>query len=170
MKLLRSWLAQQNFEYVVRNIKYANAKSNAVNAGAAPGKGSNYRNYLAKALREDFGLSFKEDLEALNSSKEEAHKRELELKQIQESQANKLHQEQKDIEQARVYQESLFPKDLQTLREEALKSLDTQQQSLVLRKTPGSEMLVKMAMNRVSMTRMKISQPPLFEKEKFQQS
>ena len=169
-RLVLEYLNKFDFDYVVRNIEYTNAKSNAVNVGAALGKGSNYRNYLAKALRADFGLPFKEDLEALNSSKEAARKREIELKQIQESQADKLRQEQKDIEQARIYQESLSTKDLQNLRKEALESLDPQHKDLVLNKATGSEMLLKMAMNRLCLKRLHINPPIPAEKEKTQES
>jgi len=164
-RLLKIWAEKQDYDYVARNIEYANAKSNAVNAGAAPGKGSNYRNYLAKALREDFGLPFKEDLEALNASKEKAQQREAEIKKIQKNQADQMRREQKDMDRARAHQDTLSTVDLRSLREEAFESLNEQQRNLVLQKATGSEMIIKIAMNRICLSRIKRIQPELFEQE-----
>jgi len=164
-KLLIQFLEKSGIAYVARNIEYANAKSNAVTAGSAPGKGSNYRNYLAMALRGDFGLPFKEDLEAAKTVQADNHQKEAELAKAQEEQINRARIDQENMDRAKAYQEKLPEKAVAQLREEAFESLDDQQKSLVLRKTPGSEMLLKLAITRICMARMKTSQLGLFEKE-----
>lgn len=158
-KALSVWLKKSGFDYVARNIEYANAKSNAVNAGAALGKGSNYRNYLALALRGDFGLPFKEDMEAANTDKEAFDKREAALAEARDSEKEQARIGQENMNRARVYQQSLSSESLAKIREEALDSLDAQQRNLILRKTPGAEMLLKIAMTKVCLARMHISSP-----------
>ena len=168
-RLLVSYLEKTDVEYVIRNIEYANAKSNAVNAGAAPGKGSNYRNYLAKALQADYGLPFKEDLEALNASQEKARAREKEIKRIQKQEAEQKEREQDDLKRVKVYQENLSAKALQALREEAFEKLPEDQKNMVLQKTPGSGMLLKLAMKNICLDRMHITQPELFSTQTGQE-
>ena len=156
-RLLLSYLDSHDLEYVTRNIAYANAKSNAVNKGVSHGKGSNYRNYLAMALRADFGLPFKEDLEAAKATQLVKKQKEAELAGIQQREMEKARLDQQNMERAKVYQESLSLTAVEQLREEAFESLDAQQKSLVLRNTPGSEMLIKIAMTHICISRMHLS-------------
>lgn len=165
-KLLLRYLATSGLDYVARNIEYANAKSNAVNANIAIGKGSNYRNYLALALRADFGLPFKEDMETAKTDQEASRRREAALAAIRNTGQEEARVGQENMDRARIFQQNLAPEALAQLREEAFDSLDDQQKSLVLRKIPGSEMLLKIAMTKVCMTRMHISPTELPENEK----
>lgn len=157
-RLVLSYLEGRGVEYVARNIAYANAKSNAVNHGVSKGRGSNYRNYLAIALHADFGLPFIEDLEAQKATQAVQKRKEAELADIQQREMEKVRRDQENMEIAGKYQKQLAPAELAQLREEAFDSLDDQQKSLVLRNTPGSEMLLKIAMTHICMARMKV--PP----------
>lgn len=161
-RLLAGFLKRKDFDYVARNIQYANARSNAVTKGASWGKGSNYRNYLAMALERDFGLPFKEDLEVSQSNQATNRQRETELARMKEAEMNKIRQDQENMDRARIYQESLTPETLIKLREEAFDTLDPQQKALVLQKVPGAEMLIKFAMTHICLKRMNITQPDLF--------
>lgn len=154
-RLLLSYLETNGLDYVARNIAYANAKSNAVNHGISRGRGSNYRNYLAFALRSDFGLPFKEDLEAEKANQGVLKQKEAELAGIQQREMEIVRRDQQNMELAKSYQERLSPAALSQLREEAFDALDDQQKSLVLRNTPGSDMLLRIAMTRISISRMR---------------
>jgi len=155
--LLKTWLKNKDFDYVVRNIKYANASSNAVNPGVSQGKGSNYRNYLAKALVEDFGLAAKDDQEARQAQEEKTRQEKkaaaLAARQVQE----KNQREQEDRDRARVYRASLPPEALEALKAEALAGMNPANRATVARKGLGSEILLLIAMNKICLERMKIT-------------
>ncbi len=158
-KLLVGCLKKSGFEFVARNIAYANDKSNASTASAAFGKPANYRNYLAKALHGDFGLAYQEDQSARRIAEEERRQAEKAVAHERKLQEDKHRIERENQERARVYQESLTPESLAALRDEALARLDPQQQELVRRKGHGAELLLKLSMTRICLERMKLSQP-----------
>lgn len=156
-KIIQSAYDRYGFDYVARNIEFANQRSNAVKPGTTSSKGSNYRNYLAKALQGDFGLAYQEDREAIE---------ELRRKQQEESDAalaaarrerEEREREQELAERARIFRQSLTPEALELLREEAMSRLDEAHRNLVLRKAPGSEMLLKLEMDKICLARMQIS-------------
>lgn len=156
-KLLVQYLEDHGFDYVARNIEYANTGSNAINPGASLGKGSNYRSYLAKALRGDYGLASQEDRETAQAGAEKARqeKEAAEAAARQTKEATEREQENKD--RARVFRQSLTPEALETLRQEALARMDPAHQDLVARKAPGSEIMLKLAMDKICLERMKLT-------------
>ena len=156
-KLLMTWLKKKGFDYVARNIEYANDGSNAVNPGASVGRGSNYRVYLSKALAGDFGLPYKEDNEARLKTETEAQQRAKDEAKAQKAQEAQTEREREDLERARIYQESLSPDALETLKAEAVSRLSQEQCELLNKKTPGSGLMLKMAMSKICLERMKIS-------------
>lgn len=158
-KILAQYLGKRGYDYVSRNVIYTNEKSNASTPGAASGKPANYRNYLAKALQEDFGLAFHEDQEARRAAEEVRRQAEKAAAHERKLHDDKLRIERENHERARVYQESLTPESLAALREEAIARLDPQQQELLRRKGHGSELLLKVSMTRICLERMKLSQP-----------
>ncbi len=157
-KLLAGYLKKSGFEFVARNIAYANDKSNASTTSAAFGKPANYRNYLAKALHGDFGLAFQEDQEVRHAAEEVRRQADKAAAHERKLQEDKLRIERENQERARVYQESLTAESLAILREEALSRLEPQQQELIRRKGAGSELLLKVTMTRICLERMKLSQ------------
>lgn len=157
-KLLAGHLKKSGFDFVARNITYANKKSNASALETASGKPANYRNYLAKALQGDFGLAFQEDQEARRAAKETHRQADKAVAHERKLQEDKLRIERENQERARVYQENLTAEALAILREEAITRLDPQQQELIRRKSAGSELLLKVAMTRICLERMKLSQ------------
>ncbi|MFZ4773726.1 MAG: replication initiation protein [Terrimicrobiaceae bacterium] len=154
-KLLKTWLEKQGFDYVVRNIEYANDGSNAVNPGASRRRGSNYRVYLAKALAGDFGLPYKEDKEVKQKAEAEAKQKTREAVNAKKQRDEQAQKEKEDIEKARIYQKSLSPEELANLREEAISQMTPQHQEMVKKKAIGSEMMLKIIMVKVSTERMK---------------
>ncbi len=156
-RILKHWLEKKRFDYVARNIEYANVGSNAVNPNAGSKKGSNYRVYLEKSLKGDFGLARKEDNQAREVVEEK-------LRQEREAQAKKqkLQEdldriERENQDRARVFQENLSSEALITLREEAFSRLTPSQQELVQRKSPGTERLLKITMTKICLERMNLS-------------
>ncbi len=160
-KILSQYLEKHGHDYVARNIIYTNEKSNASIPTAKPEKPANYRNYLVKALHGDFGLAFQEDREtrlAIEVERRNAEKAEAREQKLQE---DKLRIERENQDRARVYLENLTAESLAFLREEALSRLEPQQQELIRRKSPGSELLLKVAMTRICLERMKLSHTPV---------
>ncbi len=104
---------KQGYNYVARNIKYTNQCSNG-----------NYRAYLAKALKEDWGVSIQED--------EEGEKRiikERECKAIEK--ANCQQQEKELTKQVKEYIGNLSPDEVEDLKIQALKRLESSMQEKV---------------------------------------
>ncbi|HEY9070285.1 MAG TPA: hypothetical protein VIV61_08490 [Candidatus Ozemobacteraceae bacterium] len=132
-KLLAGHLKKSGFDFVARNIAYASEKSNASTSGTASGKPANYRNYLAKALQEDFGLAFQEDQEARRAAEEVRRQADKAAAHERKLQEDKLRIERENQDRARVYQESLTAESLAILIEEALSRLKPQQQELIRR-------------------------------------
>ncbi len=121
---------KHGFDYVARNIRYTNRNC----------KG-NYRAYLNKALKEDWGLAIKEDEE----SKQKVIK-EQERKRQQEREALK---QQKELQsQVREYMETLSPEEMENLREEAIGRLDKETKKDA-EKVGNIEVLVKMEMEEI---------------------
>ncbi len=104
---------KHGFEYAARNIKYTNQCSNG-----------NYRAYLSKALKEDWGISIQED--------EEAEKRiikEMECKAIEKADCQQ--QEKELTKQAKEHIGNLSPDEVEDLKIQALKRLEPSMQEKV---------------------------------------
>ncbi|MBF0503446.1 MAG: hypothetical protein HQM09_25250, partial [Candidatus Riflebacteria bacterium] len=123
-KLLTTWLSKQPFDYVARNIEYSNDSSNEVNPGANLDKGSNYRNYLAKALSGDYGLSHKEDKEVKNKAKEQTNQKARAVAIAEKQQLEQVKNEQENYDRAQIFQQSLAPEALEQLKAEAFSRLN----------------------------------------------
>lgn len=156
-KLLKTWLEKKNFDYIARNIEYANDGSNAVKPGTSAGRGSNYRAYLSKALAGDFGLPYKEDNEAKMKVQAEAQQKAQEAAKAEQENQEQTEKEKEDYERARIFQESLSQDAIENLQAEAFSRLSPEYQDLVSKKTPGSNRLLKLMMNKIVLERMKIS-------------
>lgn len=156
-KILKTWLERESFDYVARNIEYANAGSNAVKFGTSQGKGSNYRAYLSKALAGDFGLPFKEDIETKKKAEVEINRKAKEEAEAQKHLHEQTKREKENLDRARIFQQSLTSEALENLKSEALSRLPAEQQELVKRKTTGSDMILRLMMDRISLERIKVS-------------
>ncbi|MFZ4773738.1 MAG: replication initiation protein [Terrimicrobiaceae bacterium] len=154
-KLLQIWLAKENVDYVARNIEYTNDSSNAVKPGINPRKGINYRNYLSKALINDYGLPHKEDQESAKKIEEAARRKAHEATAAKKEAVEKARIERKDQDLAKAYLASLTPEDRASIQAEAISGLNEQQRELVNQKAIGSKMIVKLAMDAVALQRLK---------------
>lgn len=143
-KLLTEFLLSHGFDYVARNIAYTNDKSNAVKPGTSLLKGSNYRNYLIKALRGDFGLAYQEDTTTVKSLELEARAKveaELQRKTLENT---KIEKERELTLAAREYLKKLDPDELREIEAIAVLSLPPETQKMAME----SRMTAKFAINR----------------------
>ena len=153
-KLIETYLGKENYDYVARNIIYANDKSNAVNPGKNMSKRSNYRNYLKKALKNDFGLAYIEDLEEKKKEKqlqqkaEENRKKEEARKKIAEEAKEKLD------EAIQNYLSSLSKEEHDKLKQEASNRLEGEKKESVLNKKAGSKIILKLEIKQIIKERL----------------
>ncbi|MFZ2956605.1 MAG: replication initiation protein [Candidatus Ozemobacteraceae bacterium] len=155
-KLLSEFFEKHGFDYVARNIEFSNDGSNAVNPGVSLGRGSNYRNYLAKALKGDFGLPSREDQE-IHQAQKEINRQAQEAAVLAARHAQEKSQmEQENKERARVYRQSLTLESQIALREEALSKMEPAKREAVIQKNIGSEILLKIAIDKLCLERMKL--------------
>ncbi len=128
------------FDYVVRNIRYANKNAK-----------SNYRTYLLKALKQDYGLAMQEDEEAkqeLAAQKELAAK-EAQQQEIEEKKRLKLEQER--LKLADLYIESLSEEAKAALQEEAITLMPDDHKDVIINKKIGHAKLLEINMRKVAL-------------------
>jgi len=113
-KALEDSLIKNGFEYVMRNVVYTNEKSSAI---------QNYRAYLVKALNNDYGLAYMEDIQVKNEAEQAKQKTFAEAEKQKQREKNQIDQERESREKARVFIASYAPETLETYAEEARKRL-----------------------------------------------
>ncbi len=133
-KLLLETIKKNDFDYVMRNIIYSNDRSNALKPDAANEKGGNYRVYLSKALRDDYGLAYMEDQQVKKEAEQLKQKTFAEAEQQKQREKNQIDQERENREKARVFIASYAPETLQVYAEEAKKRLSEVSLARYLRK------------------------------------
>lgn len=155
-KLIAENLEKHDFDYVSRNILYTNKNSKAAKPGLQNAKGSNYRNYLSKALKEDFGLAFKEDLEAADSI-EQAQKAKVaaEEQQKREEEA-KIEAEREVALKAKEYLENLDPAQYEVLKKQAIRSLSPEDKEKLFEGRIQADYTVKRAMKKIAAEQLKL--------------
>lgn len=130
---------KHGFDYVIRNIRYTNRNC----------KG-NYRAYLNKALKADWGLAIKEDEDSKQKViKEQAQKRQQEREALKQ---------QKELQnQVREHMETLSTEELETLRKEAIGRLDEETKKDA-DKIGNFEVLVRMEMEEIVGEQLKVKE------------
>jgi hypothetical protein len=99
---------KHGFDYVARNIKYTNRHC----------KG-NYRAYLNKALKEDWGLAIEEDEKRKQKLREEEERQREEQKQKEHEEKLRLDYERYVHHEALRYKKTLSPDEIERIEEEA---------------------------------------------------
>jgi hypothetical protein len=136
LESITNFYKKYGFDYTARNIKYTNQHCNG-----------NYRAYLNKALKEDWGLTIQEEEE----SKQKIIK-EQEYKKQQEQEA--LRQQIELQRQVQEYIKTLSPKKLETLRKEAISQLD--EETKRAGKLFGNlEMLIQFQIEKIVLKKLK---------------
>jgi len=153
-KKLTEHLGKYGFEYVARNIEYANTHSNAINKDKNLQKPSNYRGYLTKSLNNDFGLAFQED-KKMKKEKEELEieqKRILAKQQEAEKAALTLLEEQKEL--AKKHIATLSSAKLEELEHKAIEALEEPMKFIIKNKKTGWKTTLKLKMNELIRNRL----------------
>jgi hypothetical protein len=148
-KLLLEALEKHGFDYVARNIKYANENSNATKPGANLTKGSNYRNYLAKTLKSDFGLAYQEDSEALQLKEQQAKAKEADQKRRQLSENEKIEQERELAIQAKKILQTMTPEETREIETAAILKLSPEMKKMALENRVTAQFAINKAMEKV---------------------
>ncbi|MFZ2957081.1 MAG: replication initiation protein [Candidatus Ozemobacteraceae bacterium] len=129
--------------YVERNIRYTNKY--------AP---ENYRAYLLKALKGDYGLAALEDEETKRYvTAQEIQK----VNEVTTRHAENLHRrkiEQEGQKQARAYIDALTPEAKSDLEREAIAGMDEKIQDIIRTNGMGAKTLMGLAMERVAARRL----------------
>ena len=157
-KLLLEALIKHGFDYVARNIRYANENSNATKPGANLTKGSNYRNYLAKALKNDFGLAYQEDMETVQQK--ENSQKEKQRKQAEQDrlEREKIEREKDLARKAREYMETFSDTALQELKSEAMEKMDPELKEKALKNHVIGNVTIKRAMEKIVIERFLVKE------------
>jgi plasmid replication initiation protein len=148
-KLLLEALEKHGFDYVARNIRYANENSNATKPGANLTKGSNYRNYLAKALKNDFGLAHQEDMEAVQQKENSRKQKQRKQAEQDRLEREKIERERDLANQAKEYMKNFSNQELQELETEAIQTLDPELKEKALKNRVTGNFTIKRAMEKI---------------------
>lgn len=145
LEMIHQAFQRFGFQYVARNIQYSNMNAK-----------KNYRSYLNKALKLDYGLTVEEDEVARRFVETENRKKADDRERQSQVEKAKIQEEQKKISRAKVFLSSLSADALAALKEEAFNNLDEGNKELVIRKSVAAEIIMKIAMNKVALERMKL--------------
>ncbi len=156
--VIQRYLREYDFDFVARNIKYANVKSNAVKPGTNPTKQANYCAYLSKTLAGDFGLPFQENEEVNAAEKDLAEQRRRAAEEVKRKEAERLAEEAKNRAKAEAILQTLSGTTLEELRKQAIERLPAE-----LKTSRHSSMMIKMEMQKLVLEREAGQQPPLQE-------
>lgn len=141
-------LREYGFDFVARNIKYTNVKSNAVKPGAKPGRPGNYGAYLSKALVGDFGLPFQENEDLKTTEKALADLRRQEEEEKRREETKRQAKEAENRAKAETILQALSEDELMELRKQAIERLPPD-----LQKSKFSSMMIKMEMQKIILER-----------------
>ena len=155
--LIQRYLREYGFDFVVRNIKYANVKSNAVKPGTNPTKQANYCAYLSKTLAGDYGLPFQENEEVNAAEKDLAEQRRRAAEEAKRKEAERLAEEAKNRAKAEAILQPLSGNALEELRKQAIERLPAE-----LKTSRYSSVMIKMEMQKMVLER-EAGQQPTFQ-------
>jgi len=158
--LIQRYLREYDYDFVARNIKYTNVKSNAVKPGVNPTRQANYCAYLSKTLAGDFGLPFQENEEANAAEKDLAEQRRRAAEEAKRKEAERQAEEVKSRAKAEAILQTLSGAALEELRKQAVERLPPD-----LQKSRFSSMMVKMEMQKIVLERIAAKPPAPAPKE-----
>jgi hypothetical protein len=107
----------------MRNILYTNDRSNALKPSSASTQDSNYRAYLGKALNDDYGLAFMEDLQAKKETEEIKQRTFEEAEKQKQRELNRIDLKRENRIKAREFMKTFAPETVQNFEQEAVKRL-----------------------------------------------
>jgi hypothetical protein len=134
---------KQGLAYVSRNIQYTNKHAR-----------KNYRPYLLKALRDDYGITMQEDEDAKRQVQINQEKKtgEEAARKAEESRRQQLEMEAKKL--AQNYIAALSPEDRASLERLAVPTITEALQIHVEKKRPGWKIILGLAMEKIATLRL----------------
>ncbi|MFZ4773728.1 MAG: replication initiation protein [Terrimicrobiaceae bacterium] len=144
--IIQRYLREYDFDFVARNIKYTNAKSNAVKPGTNSTRQANYYAYLSKTLAGDFGLPFQENEEVNAAAKAFVEQRRLAEEEAKRKEAERQAREDEDRIKAEAILQTLSESELEALRKQAIENLPPE-----IKTSRYASMMIKMAMQKLVM-------------------
>lgn len=148
-KLVAEAIKKHGTDYVIRNIEYANENSNATKPGANITRGSNYRNYLAKALKGDFGLAYQEDTAAEKLKEQQAKAAAAEQERQKRLEQEKIDRERELTGQARKILETMSSEELKEIELAAISKLPPEMKKMALENRMTAQFAINRAMEKV---------------------
>lgn len=158
--LIQRYLREYDYDFVARNIKYTNVKSNAVKPGVNPTRQANYCAYLSKTLAGDFGLPFQENEEANAAEKDLAEQRRRAAEEAKRKEAERQAEEVKSRAKAEAILQTLSGAALEELRKQAIERLPAE-----LKTSRYSSMMIKMEMQKMVLEQIAAKSPTPAPKE-----
>lgn len=152
--VIQRYLREYDFDFVARNIKYANVKSNAVKPGTNPTRQANYCAYLSKTLAGDFGLPFQENEEVNAAEKDLAEQRRRAAEEAKRKETERQAEAMKNRAKAEAILQTLSGTALEELRKQAIERLPAE-----LKTSQYSSMMIKMEMQKMVLERIP-AEPP----------
>ena len=156
--VIQRYLREYDYDFVARNIKYTNVKSNAVKPGVNPTRQANYCAYLSKTLAGDFGLPFQENEEANAAEKDLAEQRRRAAEDAKRKEAEHQAEEVKNRAKAEAILQTLSGTALEELRKQAIERLPVE-----FKTSRFSSVMIKMEMQKLVLEREAGHQPALQE-------
>lgn len=155
--VIQRYLREYDFDFVVRNIKYANAKSNAVKPGTNPTRQANYCAYLSKTLAGDFGLSFQENEDANATEMALAEQRRRAAEEAKRKEEARQAEDARNRETADAILQTLSGDELEVLRAQAIERLPAD-----IKTSRFSSMMIKVEMQKLVLER-EAAQPSIIQ-------
>lgn len=155
--VIQRYLREYDFDFVARNIKYANAKSNAVKPGTNPTRQANYCAYLSKTLAGDFGLSFQENEDANATEMALAEQRRRAAEEAKRKEEARQAEDARNRETADAILQTLSGDELEVLRAQAIERLPAD-----IKTSRFSSMMIKVEMQKLVLER-EAAQPSIIQ-------
>jgi hypothetical protein len=130
-------------DYVDRNIRYTNKNAK-----------SNYRTYLLKALKQDYGLAMKEDEDIQQKiiAQQKLEKQKLEQQKAAEQERLRIEQENK--KRVKEYIASLPEEEKLNLKAQALADMSETNKAIVLKNGTGAKSLLNIEIEKIALKKL----------------
>lgn len=143
LEIVFGFFEMRGAPYVARNIRYANKHAK-----------QNYRLYLLKALRADYGLAMHEDDEARRQVQAKEAEKVVERTNQQNEEQRRRRLETEAQKLAQSYISGLSPEEKAVLEQEALAGMEGNLRAIIQRKGPGAKIMMTLAMEKIATRRL----------------
>lgn len=143
LEIVLGFYEMHGAKYVARNIRYTRKHATR-----------NFRPYLLKALRGDYGLAMQEDEEVTRQARDQEAQKIDAVAAKQAEETRRRHLENEAHKKARAYLAILSPEEKVILEREALATMPEKLRQQVERNGPGARIVMNLAMERIAIARL----------------